>query len=63
MTILYNWVGFYCIQGALIHTNLMCSTYQVQIVTIEELCDNIRPEGEGHTSIVVPPALNVFVWV
>jgi len=36
---------------------------EVQVVPVEELCGDIRPEGEGHTSVVVSPALDVFVRV
>ena len=41
----------------------MCSADEVQVVTVEELADDVGPKGEGNPPIVLPPALDVFVWV
>ena len=36
-------------------TNLVGSAYQVQVVLVQELRNNVRPKGEGDTSVVLPP--------
>lgn len=41
----------------------MRPTDQVQVVTVEELADHIGTKGEGDSSIILPPALHVFVWI
>lgn len=41
----------------------MCSADEVQVMTVEKLADHIGPEGEGNSPIVLPPALDIFVWV
>lgn len=36
---------------------------EVKAVSVEELADDIGSKGEGHTPIVLPPALSVLVGV
>lgn len=43
--------------------DLVRATDQVQIVTIQEFADNISSESEGHSSVVLAPALHVFVGI
>lgn len=41
----------------------MCSTDEIQVVAVEELADNVGAEGEGNSPIILPPSLDVFIWV
>ena len=41
----------------------MCSADEVKIVSVEKLGDNIRSKSERDSSVVLPPALHVLVWV
>lgn len=41
----------------------MGSTYQIQIVTIQELAYDICTEGERDTSVILSPALDVFIGI
>lgn len=43
--------------------DLMCSADEVQVVTVEKLADHISPKGEGNSPVILPPALDIFVWV
>ena len=41
----------------------MGSTYEVHVVAIEKLGDDIDAECEGDAAIVLAPALHVLVWI
>ena len=41
----------------------MSSTNQVQVVSVEELADDIRSESKGHSAIVLAPPLNVLIGI
>lgn len=43
--------------------DLMSSAYQVQIVSVEELGDDISPECETHPSVVFSPSGDILVGV
>ena len=45
------------------HTHLMSPADQIQVVPVEKLCYNVRPECEGHSAIVLSPSLQVLVRV
>lgn len=36
---------------------------EVQVVAVQELADDIGPEGEGDAAVVFSPTLHIFVWV
>ena len=38
----------------------MCPTDEVQVVPVEELGDHLGAEGEGHSAVVLAPALRVL---
>lgn len=42
---------------------LVGSADEVQVMAVQELADDIRPEGEGDSAVVLSPALYVFIWV
>lgn len=42
---------------------LMGSADQVQVVAIEELADHICPEGEGDSTVILSPALDILIWI
>jgi len=42
---------------------LVGSADEVQVVAVQELADHISSKGEGDTTVVLPPALDVLVWV
>lgn len=42
---------------------LMGSADEVQVVTVEELADDVGSEREGDAAVVLSPALHVFVRV
>ena len=42
---------------------LMRPTDEVQVMAVQELADHVSPKGEGDSSIILPPALYVFVWI
>lgn len=41
----------------------MGSADEVQVVTVEELADDVGSEREGDAAVVLSPALHVFVRV
>ena len=41
----------------------MSPTDQIKIVPIQEFADNIRAEGEGNTTVIFRPSLDILVWV
>lgn len=41
----------------------MRSADEVQVVTVEKLADHIGPKREGDSPVILPPALDIFVWV
>lgn len=43
--------------------HLMGSADEVQVVTVEELADDVGSEREGDAAVVLSPALHVFVRV
>ena len=44
-------------------TYLVSTADEVHVVFVEELCDHVGSEGEGHTAVVLPPAQHVLVGV
>lgn len=46
-----------------IFNDLMSPTDQIKIVPIQEFADNIRAEGEGNTTVIFRPSLDILVWV
>lgn len=44
-------------------SHLVRSAYEVQVVSVEELGDNVRTEREGDAPVVLPPPLGVLVGV
>lgn len=49
-----DWLGF---------ANLMCTTNQVQLVSIQELGDDINAKSEANATIVFAPALYILVGI
>jgi hypothetical protein len=43
--------------------NLVSSADQIQIMPIEELGYNILTKGEGNTTIILPPSIDVLIGV
>lgn len=43
--------------------HLVCSADEVQIMSIEELGDYVGSKGEGDSSVIFTPALDVFVGI
>jgi hypothetical protein len=43
--------------------DLMGSANQIHVVLLKEALDNIGPKGEGHASVVLAPASDVFVRI
>jgi hypothetical protein len=41
----------------------MSSTHKIKIVSSEELCHNILSEGKGHSTIVLTPTNDIFIWI
>lgn len=41
----------------------MSSADQIQIMSVEELADDVGAECEGHAAVVLAPALHVLVGV
>ena len=41
----------------------MSTTYEIHIVSIEELGNNISAESKRDTTIVLTPSLHVLVWI
>ena len=44
-------------------THLMCSAYEVQVVPIQKLGDNIGAKSKGDPAVVLAPPLHVLVRV
>lgn len=42
---------------------LMGPTDEVHVVFVEELCDDVSSESEGHTAVIFTPAQHIFIWV
>lgn len=41
----------------------MGSADKIQVVAVEKLADHIGPKGERDPPVILPPTLDVFVWV
>ena len=41
----------------------MRATDEIQVVAVEELGDDVGPEGEGDAPVVLAPPLDVFVRI
>lgn len=41
----------------------MCPTYEIEVMPVEKLADDVGAEGEGDATIVLPPARHVLVRV
>ena len=41
----------------------MCSAYEVEVVSVEELGDDVGAEREGDAAVVLSPPLHVLVRV
>jgi len=41
----------------------MCSAYQVKIMLLKELVDDVRTESKGDPTIIFSPAIDVLVGI
>ena len=43
--------------------NLVGTANEIEVMLVQELCDNVLAEREGNTTIVFTPSINVLVRV
>jgi len=43
--------------------NLMCAAYEIQVVTVQKLFDDIRPECKADSAIVIAPAMGFDIRI
>ncbi len=53
----------FCEEFVAILYNLMCTTNQVKIVPVEKFAHHIRAKGEGNSTVILRPALYVFIRI
>jgi len=41
----------------------MCSADKIHVVLLQEARNNVRPESERDTTIILTPASDVLVWI
>lgn len=42
---------------------LMRTTNEIEIMLLQESCDNIRAKCERDTTIILAPTLNILLWI
>ena len=41
----------------------MCTAYEVKVMLVKKFCNYIWSKSKGYPTVILSPALHLFVWI